>query len=105
MRSTWAALTKTGSETACTFEITSYSENGVKGGTQTFSIAWPAEVENGFVPIHDDGPNLALKCPAVGNSAPTDDGSVHLLVDGVIANSKWCVESTSGWAVVDLGEK
>ena len=95
---------KDGSETACTFEITSYSENGVKGGTQTFSIAWPAEVENGFVPIHDDGPNLALKCPAVGNSAPTDDGSVHLLVDGVIANSKWCVESTSGWAVVDLGE-
>lgn len=61
-------------------------------------------MENGFVPIHDDGPNLALKCPAVGNSAPTDDGSVHLLVDGVIANSKWCVESTSGWAVVDLGE-
>ncbi len=57
---------KDGSETACTFEITSYSENGVKGGTQTFSIAWPAEVENGFVPIHDDGPNLALKCPCCG---------------------------------------
>ena len=36
---------KDGSETACTFEITSYSENGVKGGTQTFSIAWPSGVQ------------------------------------------------------------
>lgn len=98
------SLNRDGSESACTFEITSYSENGVKGGTQTFSIAWPAEVENGFVPVHDDGPNLALKRPAVANAAATDDGSVHLLVDGVIANSKWCTTATRGWAVIDLGE-
>ena len=98
------SLDRDGSESACTFEITSYSENGVKGGTQTFSIDWPAEVENGFVPVHDDGPNLALKRPAVANAASTDDGSVHLLVDGVIANSKWCTTATRGWAVIDLGE-
>ncbi|MFR8334035.1 MAG: GH85 family endohexosaminidase C-terminal domain-containing protein [Oscillospiraceae bacterium] len=62
------SLDRDGSESACTFEITSYSENGVKGGTQTFSIDWPAEVENGFVPVHDDGPNLAPKRPAVANA-------------------------------------
>ena len=95
---------KDGSEKTCKFEITSYSENGIKGGTQTFEIDWPAEVKDGFVPYFEEGENLALKKPAVCNTTNAGDGPVHLINDGVIANSKWCGRSTRGYAVIDLGE-
>ena len=61
-------------------------------------------MENGFVDAWDEGPNLALKRPAVASVAATDDGSVHLLVDGVISNSKWCTTASQAYAVIDLGE-
>lgn len=95
---------KAGSETSCKFEITSYSENGVEGGTTTFEIDWPAEVENGFVPVFEEGENIALKVPAVCSGMNAGDGAVHLINDGVIPNSKWCITNTRGYAVLDLGE-
>ena len=91
-------------ETACNFEIVSYSENCVKGGVTRFSIAWPEEVPDGFVPVFEEGPNLALNAPAVSSVACTNDGAVRMINDGVIANSKWCSTSSRGYAVIDLGE-
>ena len=98
------SLNRDGAEDTCKFEVIPYSENGVKGEATRFTIEWPALVENGFIDAWDEGPNLALKCPAVASVAATDDGSVHLLVDGVISNSKWCTTSTRAYAVIDLGE-
>ncbi len=95
---------KDGSEKSCKFEITSYSENGIKGGTQTFEIDWPAEVKDGFVPYFEEGENLALKQPAVSSVRTADDGSARLINDGVIPQSKWCADTTKGYAVIDLGE-
>lgn len=96
---------KEAGETACTFEIVSYSENFVKGGTQTFSIAWPEEVEDGFVPVFEEGENLALKQPVISSVTCVADGPVHQLNDGTVLNgSKWCSNSTQGYAVIDLGE-
>ena len=95
---------KDGSEKSCKFEITSYSENGIKGGTQTFEIDWPAEVKDGFVPYFDEGENIALKMPAVSSVRTADDGSARLINDGVIPQSKWCADTTRGYAVIDLGE-
>ena len=99
------SFTKDGDETSCTFEITSYSENGVKGGTKTFEIDWPTEVQDGFVPVFEEGENLALGKPAVSSVSCVADGPVHLINDGVISNSKWCSNAYSGYAVIDLGEE
>ena len=98
-------FTKDGDETSCKFEITSYSENGVKGETKAFEIDWPAEVTDGFVPVFEEGENLALGKPAVSSVSCVADGPVHLINDGVISNSKWCSNAYSGYAVIDLGEE
>ena len=97
-------LNRDGEEDVCKFEVIPYSENCVKGEATRFTIDWPDVVENGFVDAWDEGPNLALKRPAVASVAATDDGSVHLLVDGVISNSKWCTTASQAYAVIDLGE-
>ncbi len=92
-------------ETACTFEIVSYSENGVKGGSTTIDIAWPEEVPDGFVPEFDQGENLALKKPAVSMVDALGATGVHQINDGTVLNgSKWCAGPTSGAAVIDLGK-
>lgn len=99
------SYTKEADETACTFEVVSYSENYVKGGVASIAIAWPTEVENGFVPVFDEGPNLALKQPALSSVACTGDGPVHQINDGTVLNaSKWCSTANQGYAVIDLGE-
>ena len=92
-------------ETALTFEIVSYSENGVKGGSTTLDIAWPEEVPDGFVPVFDQGENLALKKPAVSLVDGLGTTGVHQLNDGTVLNgSKWCAAPMQGAAVIDLGE-
>ena len=98
------SFTKDAGEKTCKFEITSYSENGIKGGTTSFEIDWPTEVKDGFVPYFEEGENIALKKPAVSSVRTASDGSAHLLNDGVIPQSKWCADTTRGYAVIDLGE-
>lgn len=98
------SLNRDGNEAVCTFEIIPYSENCVKGTAKQFTIDWPAAVADGFVEAWDEGANLALNCPVVSSVATEADGSARLLTDGVIPGSKWCVNPTKAYAVVDLGE-
>ncbi len=60
---------------------------------------------DGFVPVFEEGENLALGKPAVSSVSCVADGPVHLINDGVISNSKWCSNAYSGYAVIDLGEE
>ena len=91
-------------EEAATFEITPYTENGVKGSATSFSIAWKNMPENSFDRIPEMGENLALKQPVVA-SGYRDDVTVDKINDGVIPNSKWCDVTGRGYAVIDLGEE
>ena len=92
-------------EEAATFEITPYTENGVKGEATTFSIAWKNFPENSFFEVPEMGDNLALGKPAVSTVTCVADGPVDKINDGVIPNSKWCSQRVPGAAVIDLGEE
>lgn len=96
---------RNGDEKAATFEITPYTENGVKGSTTTFSIAWKDFPANSFVEIPEMGENLALGKPAVSTVTCVADGPVDKINDGVIPSSKWCSNSVPGAAIIDLGEE
>ena len=92
-------------ETAATFEITPYTENGVKGSTTSFVIDWKDMPENSFFEVPPMGENLALGQPAVSSVTCVADGPVDKINDGVIPNSKWCSQSRQGYAVIDLGKE
>ena len=94
-----------GDEEAATFEITPYTENGVKGSATSFSIAWKDFPADSFVEVPEMGENLALGKPAVSSVTCVADGPVDKINDGVIPNSKWCSNSRLGYAVIDLGEE
>ena len=92
-------------EEAATFEITPYTENGVKGSATSFSIAWKDFPADSFVEVPEMGENLALGKPAVSSVTCVADGPVDKINDGVVPNSKWCSTSVPGYAVIDLGEE
>ena len=92
-------------EKEATFEITSFSENGVAGASKQIKIQWPEEVPNGYGPEADLGTNLALRAPAVTDVSCAADGPVDKINDGVIPSSKWCGLSTNGSAYIDLGKE
>ena len=94
-----------GDEEAATFEITPYTENGVKGSATSFSIAWKDFPADSFVEVPEMGENLALGKPAVSSVTCVADGPVDKINDGVIPNSKWCSQRVPGYAVIDLGEE
>lgn len=94
-----------GDEEAATFEITPYTENGVKGSATSFSIAWKDFPADSFVEVPEMGENLALGKPAVSSVICVADGPVDKINDGVIPNSKWCSQRVPGYAVIDLGEE
>ena len=94
-----------GEEEAATFEITPYTENGVKGSTTSFSINWKEFPAESFDHIPEMGENLALGQPAVSSVTCVADGPVDKINDGVIPSSKWCSSSVPGYAVIDLGEE
>ena len=92
-------------EAAATFEITPYTENGVKGSTTSFAIDWKDMPENSFFEVPPMGENLALGQPAVSSVTCVADGPVDKINDGVIPNSKWCSQRVPGYAVIDLGKE
>ncbi len=92
-------------EAAATFEITPYTENGVKGSATSFAIDWKNMPEDSFFKVPPMGENLALGQPAVSSVTCVADGPVDKINDGVIPNSKWCSNSRPGYAVIDLGKE
>ena len=92
-------------EKEATFEITSFSENGVAGASKQIKIQWPEEVPGGYGPELELGKNLALRAPAVTDTPCAADGPVDKINDGVIPSSKWCGLTTNGSAYLDLGKE